>query len=120
VEALDVVLPAASKVLLETVVLSNPGINETVRRTRGGVFVSSDQGAAVELQTGAFGAIIVSDTAVAAGVASLPDPVTDASDDGWFVWVPFTQISAAGNGGAVSNSTARPCVGSKRDTPSRL
>ncbi len=88
-----VTLPAASKVLLATVVLSNPGINETVRRTRGQVIVTSDQGSVIEEQLGALGAIVVSDTAVGVGVASLPDPVTDASDDGWFVWMPFMQAT---------------------------
>ena len=35
--------------------------------------------------SGAFGMIVVTDVAAAAGVASIPGPVTDASDDGWFV-----------------------------------
>ncbi len=30
---------------------------------------------------------VFSDTAVAAGAASLPGPLTDASDDLWFVWI---------------------------------
>jgi len=38
---------------------------------------------------GALGFVVVNDLAVAAGVASMPGPVTDASDDGWFVWQPF-------------------------------
>jgi len=85
-----VVVPAATKVLLTTVVLSNPGINETIRRTRGYVSISGDQTGALEVMTGAFGAVVVSDLAIAAGAASIPGPVTDASDDGWFVWRPFS------------------------------
>ncbi len=31
----------------------------------------------------------MSDRAIAAGVASIPGPVTDANDDAWFMWQPF-------------------------------
>ena len=82
---------AGTKVLFSTVTLSNPGISETVRRTRGVVTVRSDQTGGDEPQLGAMGMIVVNDLAIAAGVASIPGPVTDASDDGWFVWVPFLQ-----------------------------
>ncbi len=83
------VVPAASKVLLTTLTLSNPGIGETIRRTRGSFLWDSDQAVADEDYMGAFGLIVVSDLAVAAGVASIPGPVTDANDDGWFVWEPM-------------------------------
>jgi hypothetical protein len=33
--------------------------------------------------------IVVSDLALAAGAGSIPGPVTDANDDGWFVWEPI-------------------------------
>ena len=39
---------------------------------------------------GAVGAIIVSSAAVAIGTTAIPGPVTDASDDGWFMWTPFS------------------------------
>ena len=71
--------------------LSNPGIGETIRRTLGGVYVTSDQNAAVENQFGAVGMIVVSDLAIAAGAASVPGPFTDSDDDGWFVWQGFSQ-----------------------------
>ena len=80
-------------------VLDNVGISETVRRTRGQIFVASDQGAAIEDQLGALGLMKVNDVALAAGAASIPGPVTDASDDGWFVWRPFTQIGERAAGG---------------------
>ncbi len=51
--------------------------------------MASDQGGALEAQLGAWGLVVVSDLALAAGVASIPGPVTDASDDGWFVWEPL-------------------------------
>ncbi len=80
---------AGTKVVLASLVLSNPGINETIVRTRGTFWVQSDQAAALEEQLGAFGMVVVSDLALAAGAASIPGPVTDANDDGWFVWEPF-------------------------------
>ena len=98
-------LPAASKVILTTLVLSNPGINETVRRTRGMLWVGSDQIALMEEQNGAIGAMVLSDAAIAVGVASLPDPVTDSDDDGWLMWMPFYQASASVQGGTVIHTT---------------
>ena len=89
VEATVTTVPAASKVLLASFALSNPGIAETVVRTLGKFFWVSDQASAVESQLGAFGWIVVNDLALAAGAASIPGPVTDASDDGWFVWEAF-------------------------------
>ena len=100
--AAPVVVAAASKVLVLTFVLDNPGISEVIRRTRGDYFVGSDQTASTELQMGAWGAIVVTDTALAAGVASIPGPVTDANDDGWFVWESFVQSSSAGAGGNIA------------------
>ena len=43
-----VTVPAASKVLLGTLVLSNPGIDETILRVVGNVVVESDQVGAAE------------------------------------------------------------------------
>ena len=93
----------STKVLLGTFALNNPGIGETIRRTRGLISVASDQSGAVEGQLGAIGFVVVSDLAAAAGAASIPGPVTDAADDGWFVWEPIVQFSsivgaAAGRG----------------------
>ncbi len=101
--AAPVVVPAASKVLVLSFTLDNPGISEVVRRTRGDYFVGSDQVATTENQMGAWGCIVVTDAAAAAGVASMPGPVTDANDDGWFVWESFVQSSSAG---AVGNIAA--------------
>ncbi len=93
-------IPFSSKVLIGGISLSNPGIGETVRRTRGWMSMISDQSAAVEVVTGAWGMVVVTDLAFAAGAASIPGPVTDASDDGWFVWEAFI-----GEMGVASNST---------------
>ncbi len=82
----------ATKVLLGSFVLGATR-DETVLRTRGLVAIASDQAVTVEDQVGAYGLVVVSDLALAAGAASIPGPVTDESDDGWFVWVPFGQQS---------------------------
>ena len=94
-----IVVAASTKVLLDVVVLSNPGINETVRRTRGIVLVESDQDSINETFTGAIGMAVVTDLAIAAGAASIPGPVTDANDDGWFVWQPFAGRGSQQTGG---------------------
>ncbi len=85
-------VPAASKVLLGTLVPANDGIDLTVLRVVGGVWVGSDQ-ATLEDQIGAVGLIIVTDIAAAAGIASVPGPFTDGFDDGWFVHQLFAQES---------------------------
>ena len=89
---------AGTKSLLGTFALDNPGIGETVRRTRGVITISSDQEAGAELQIGAFGLVVVNDLALAAGAASIPGPITNDDDDGWFVWVPFARASSAADG----------------------
>ena len=86
---------AATKVIIGAFTLDNPGISETVMRTRGRIYISSDQSAAEESQIGALGMAVVTDNAHAAGAASLPGPVTDAGDDGWFLWMPIIQSGAA-------------------------
>ncbi len=35
--------------------------------------------------------MVVTDLALAAGAASVPGPVTDIGDDGWFLYVPIVQ-----------------------------
>ncbi len=90
----------STKALFTSLTLSNSGIGETVIRTRGSVSISSDQAAAQENQTGAFGMIVVNDIALALGATGIPGPGTDASDDGWFVWMPFMLQSESFSAGA--------------------
>ena len=66
-------------------------LNPTIVRTRGEVSIFLAAGADVSV-TGAFGIAVVTDRAFAAGVASLPDSVTDAGWNGWFVWRSFAQV----------------------------
>ena len=75
---------------MATLALSNPGIGETVRRARGSISVSAIAGGDIEV---AMGMVVVSDLALAAGSASIPGPITDGSDDGWFVWTPVVSDS---------------------------
>ena len=82
---------ASTKVLLGAFVLSTTNIAETIRRTVGHINFSSDQtAAAIETPFACFGMIVVSDNAVVAGATAIPGPITDASDDGWFVYQPLS------------------------------
>ena len=98
---------AATKVLFIPFLLDNPGISETVRRTRGRFAFHSDQGAGLEEISGAFGAVIVTDAAAAIGITAIPGPVTDASDDNWYLWEPFTGNLSDNVGGNIV-STNQP------------
>lgn len=68
----------------------------TVIRTRLLLQARSDQTAATEDFFGAFGMAVVSDQAVAAGVASIPTPITDLGSDLWFVHQMFAGGVMAG------------------------
>ncbi len=91
VDPVPVSLAAGNKVLAAAIVLDNQGIDETILRTIGSISVGSDQSAATEFQLGAVGFCLVTDTALAAGIASIPDPVTDVEDDIWFVHKSFSR-----------------------------
>ncbi len=75
----------------------------TIVRTRGMFHVISDQQAAVETILGAFAMEVVSDSARAAGVGSIPTPFTQGADEGFFVYQPYAQAAegfATGEPGA--------------------
>jgi len=61
----------------------------TIVRTVGFVAVKSDQVAATESFIGALGALVVTESARVAGVASIPTPVTEMSDEMWFLFQGF-------------------------------
>ena len=65
------------------------GEDATIIRTRGTLWVSSDQVAASEEPFGALGMSVVTDQAAAIGVTALPTPITDESSDNWFLWMPW-------------------------------
>ena len=58
----------------------------TIVRSRGFMYLQSDQAAAAEFQAVAYGAAVVSDQSVAIGITALPTPVTDSGSDLWFVY----------------------------------
>ena len=58
----------------------------TVVRTRGSMFLETDQQAASEFYQAAIGCCVVSDQAVAIGVTAVPTPFTDQSSDLWYVY----------------------------------
>ncbi len=77
----------------------------TVVRTRLRCHLRTDQTAASEVQVVGFGLAVVSDQASAAGVASVPTPITDMGSDLWFVHEVFmsaTYGDSAGGQGAPS------------------
>ncbi len=81
----SVAVAATTKVLIATGVPANAGIDLTVLRTRGIMMAIPSAPSADRFLTGAFGIMLVTDEAAAAGVASVPGPATDADNDGWFV-----------------------------------
>jgi len=98
----NVFVAAGTKVLVASFVLSNPGINETIRRTRGRILFNSDQATVFEGSVPVLGMMVVSDLALAAGAASIPGPDTDRQDDGWFVWEPGPMLSGQTDGSSSS------------------
>ncbi len=79
-------LAAATKVLDQSLTAAELAkLPFTVVRVRGSVWVNSDQTAGDEQQLLGVGFGVFSDTAVAAGIASLPDPISNEADDLWFV-----------------------------------
>ena len=107
VSSVGVSVAASSKVLLGSFLLANPGIDETILRTVGTMNVVSNQTAATEEISGAVGMRLVSDTAATIGVASLPDPVTDASDDGWFFYQAFVDRFLFKTGAGLESSAGQ-------------
>ncbi len=57
----------------------------TIVRTRGRLYVASDQTAASEFPFGALGMLVASTPAATVGVGSLPTPITDEGSDLWFL-----------------------------------
>ena len=81
----------------DSVGLSKP----TVVRTRGEVAIRPTTAATSDTSiVGAYGLAIVTDLALAAGVASILGPWSDPGWDGWFVWrsIHFTQENASTTG----------------------
>ncbi len=94
------VLASASSVLDQTLIGSTAGAPFTIIRTRGLFYAESDQVAANEHPNGAFGFALVRDPAAAAGIISIPTPLTEQDDESWFVWQAYQaayHVDAAGS-----------------------
>ena len=61
----------------------------TIVRTIGWFALRPDQNAADEDPFGAVGSMVVKGTALTAGIGSVPTPITEEADDGWFVYQAF-------------------------------
>jgi len=86
----------------------------TVIRERGVALTASDQTAATELWEGAIGFAVVTEAAAAAGVASMPAPITDADWDGWYAWYGIQGVIKVGsNIGFDANGGYRTEIDSK-------
>jgi len=79
-------LAASAAVLDQSLTFVAP---ETIVRVRGTLWVRSDQLAASESAYGALGMSVVKDPALAIGVTAVPTPITDISDDSFFLWMPY-------------------------------
>ena len=69
----------------------------TVVRTRGMLYIESDQTAAAEFQGANYGACIVSDQAVAIGITAIPTPTSDQGSDAWFTFESIYNSTGAGD-----------------------
>ena len=79
----------------------------TIVRTRGELFVRSDQSAATEDFVVSMGYSVVTDQAIAIGVTAVPTPRTDQSSDQYFVYETVCgQFSLVGTS-VVENFTSR-------------
>ncbi len=83
-------VPANSAVLISGVSAGIDALRPfTILRSHLQVHWQSDQAAVTEDPFGAVGVLVTTEQAVAAGVASLPDPITEPDAD-WFVFQPLT------------------------------
>ncbi len=83
----------------------------TIVRARFKYMVRSDQAAAIETQVGAIGIAVVSDESIAAGVGSIPTPITEIGSDLWLLHEIFMSME--------SNLTDRSLNGSVGEIDSK-
>ncbi len=75
----------------------------TIVRTVGILTVTSDQHTADENPFGAMGFAVVSEQARAAGIGSLPTPITNEDSDLWFVFQHWSAPVAVGSNASFGN-----------------
>ncbi len=76
----------------------------TVIRSRGYIYVQSDQNAAQELVACAIGHAVVSEQASAIGITAVPTPVTDKGSDLWFMYQTIMDFGGTGSAAAATGS----------------
>ncbi len=82
----DIVLAGSTSVLLATLNAAALALRPfTIVRSHMQAWYSSDQTGAAETPFGAFGHIVVKDSAAAVGITAIPTPSTDTDAD-WHVW----------------------------------
>jgi len=69
----------------------------TILRTHAVAFLATDQVVASEAPAGAYGELVVTDAASAAGIASIPDVLLNPEAD-WFVYQPMVTSFIFGSG----------------------
>ena len=92
------VLAADTAILHQSVTWTDELGLATIVRTRGTLWVTTDQTGADEQPFGALGFSVVTTQASTAGVASVPTPTTDENDDSFFVWIPWLASNRFGSG----------------------
>ena len=70
----------------------------TIVRTRGELWVASDQASSSEEPFGAMGFAVVSEQARVAGVTAVPTPITEEGSEKWFIWQSWLAYFATGQG----------------------
>jgi len=86
---LDSLGGAGTSVLMATLNVAALAIRPfTIVRTRGVIFVGSDQSSASEDYAGVFSAQVVTEAATTVGITAVPTPLTDTNAD-FYVYEPF-------------------------------
>jgi len=94
------VLAAATAVLDQSLSQATLGqlVPATIVRTRGNLWVASDQASVSEELFGALGMVVVTEQARVAGVGSIPTPISEEANEQWFLWESFQAYFATGQG----------------------
>ncbi len=100
------VLAAASTAVISNVTSAdfNALRPYTIVRVRGVLHLVSDQQAASEDYSAAFGIAVVSDQAAAIGVSAVPTPITDRGSDLWLVYEELASRFVFGSGVGFENA----------------
>ncbi len=85
----------------------------TLVRVRGELNVETDQEAASEAFSGAFGIAMVQQPALAGGVGNIPTPITEAASDVWQTWQPFSSAFTFVSATGLHSSDGRYVIDSK-------